>query len=93
MGHLFLQSITDSRTVQIASVEDIAKQGTLFLRMTFPTWLWVKVGLKRNLQMIKKVKIKQQPRVSSSLLSQASDRGTLGIPVRPSSCSDFSSFP
>lgn len=54
MGHLFLQSITDSRTVQIASVEDIAKQGTLFLRMTFPTWLWVKVGLKRNLQMIKR---------------------------------------
>lgn len=38
----------------------IVKPKTMFPRMTFPVWLWVKVGQKIKLHMILKVKIKQQ---------------------------------
>lgn len=69
-------------------------QGTMFLRMTFPVWLWVNVGQKSNLDMIQKVKTKQQP-LSLKIFSQASNTE---IPCRfqlvlPLSCSKFQLFP
>ena len=52
----------------MAPAEDVATQGTIFFRMTFLMWFWVKVGQMRKLHMIWKVKIKHQPLVSVDIL-------------------------
>lgn len=73
----------------MAPVEDVATQGAIFFRMTFPMWFWVKVGQMRKLHMIWKVKIKQQPLVSVDIhlvrCCNIRHRGILRITAYPSS--------
>ena len=55
----------------------------MFLRITFPVWLWVNVGQKSNLHMIQKAKTKQWPFVSEDIFLGIKHRDTLQILACP----------